>query len=333
MKPEPGLAHRALWPVVDGLRALGHDTDAILRHANLTVDFDDPDRRIPHAAAVALWDRAVAVTGDPDIGMHVAERASLASFDIHAYLMRASTTIEEAYRRMCRYQRLIHDVNVVDLSIRGDSAKLKHCLPGGRTAPRQTAEFLLTAWVRIGRELTGIAWTPLEARFAHPAPEVTAEHARVFGSAVRFRCGENALVFPAGLLGLPCREADPGLAAVLTRQADATLKTLPEVTTWSGRLRAALAEELDGGNPSIANVAAKLATSPRTLQRGLANEGTTFGEVLEALRFELAKNYLADARLPVARIAFLLGYSEAASFHRMFRRFSGRTPASFRRSG
>jgi AraC-like DNA-binding protein len=70
--------------------------------------------------------------------------------------------------------------------------------------------------------------------------------------------------------------------------------------------------------------------SVRTLTRLLAAEGTTYRELLETLRRDLAGRYLAGDALSVSEISFLLGFAELSSFHRAFKRWTGRTPAEFR---
>src|SRR5262249_55542390 len=115
---------------------------------------------VPTTVAMTLLNHAVAQTGDANLGLHLAERAELSSFDVHFYAMASSSTLGAAYERLCRYQRLIHETSRVELGMDEDRAKLRHTLVGGAAAPRQTAEFLLTAWVRAGRIVTGVEWKP-----------------------------------------------------------------------------------------------------------------------------------------------------------------------------
>ena len=87
---------------------------------------------------------------------------------------------------------------------------------------------------------------------------------------------------------------------------------------------------MPSGAPTEENVARGLALSQRTLQRRLAAVGTTYGDVLDRMRHELALHHLRDAQLQISEIAYLLGFAEAASFNRAFRRWTGRTPSEYR---
>jgi hypothetical protein len=217
---EPRLTVRAITPLVSGLRECGHDAAPILAAVGIDdATLDDPDGRVATSVAMALLARAVEHTGDANLGLHLAERAALGSFDVHFYAMASSPTLGAAYECLCRYQRLIHETNRVDLEIRENSVVLRHQMSGGGAAPRQSAEFLLTAWVRAGRVVTGVDWAPEEVHFAHPAPPDCSEHVRFFRSDVRFAMAANALVFPARLLDTPCTRADPALVGVLDRYA------------------------------------------------------------------------------------------------------------------
>jgi AraC-like DNA-binding protein len=323
------LTARALRPVISGLTTLGYDPIPFLQTQGIGRDMLlEPDATVPMSACVGLLADGVRASGDDNLGLHVAEHAELGSFDVHFYAMVSSPTLGAALERVCRYQRLIHETSQVRLEQSGDCALLSHRLPGGMAAPRQTAELLLAAWVRAGRVATRTQWSPAEVRFAHPAPRDAREHERFFGAPVRFATGENVLVLPATLLDLPCG-ADPSLLSLLDRYAADRLGG-PSRTTLADRTRAVLSGELQAGHVTAHGVAARLGVSVRTLHRSLAGEGTSFRRLLDQLRLDIARRHLADDRMSVAEVAFLVGFSEMSAFHRAFKRWTGRTPVAFR---
>lgn len=326
----PGLAARAVRPVLEGLKALGADVPSLLREAGMAPLPADLDAPVPHGSMMALWDAAARI--DPAVGLHVAAAAPLSAFDVHAYALFSSPTLGDAYRRASRYQRLVHDVTELTLD-EGDPAVLRHALPGGRPVARQAAEFLLAVYVRLGRVAVGRDWSPVEVRFAHAAPASGAELRRFFASPVRFDAGENAIFLSSALLDTPSVRADPALLAILDRYAADLLAKRPEDASTSGRVRAHLRDALANGDPSSFGAARALGTSVRTLGRRLAAEGTTFGDVLDRFRRERAVALLADDRNGVAEVAFLLGFAELSSFYRAFRRWTGSTPAVYRKRG
>ena len=329
---EPRLTVRALRPLMSGLMTLGYDPVPFLHTRGIDSKMLlDPDATVPMSACVGLLADGVRATGDDNLGLHVAEHAELGSFDVHFYAMVSSPTLGAAFERVCRYQRLIHETSQVRLEKSGDRALLSHRLPGGMAAPRQTAELLLAAWVRAGRVATRTKWSPAEVRFAHRAPRDCGEHARFFGGPLRFATGENALVLPTALLDLPCRRTDPLRRRRCWIGYAADWLSAPRPATLAERARAALSEDLQVGNVTARVSAARLAASVRTLHRALAAEGTSYRRLLDQLRLDIAERHLRDDRMSVAEVGVLpLGFSEISAFHRAFKRWTGRTPVTFR---
>src|SRR5262249_61353235 len=105
-------------------------TQGIDRHTLL-----DHDATVPMSACVGLLADAVRITGDDNLGLHIAEQAELGSFDVHFYAMVSSPTLGAAFERLCRYQRLIHETSQVRLQKSGDRVALSHRLAGAMAAP------------------------------------------------------------------------------------------------------------------------------------------------------------------------------------------------------
>jgi AraC-like DNA-binding protein len=149
---------------------------------------------------------------------------------------------------------------------------------------------------------------------------------------VQFGCARTELVFDARLLDLPVPKADPALAALLQRNAQALLGPAIADCTFAGEIRRVLSKVSAPGDLQLAVVARKVGTSARTLQRRLAEEGSSFHELVRETRSTLAKNYLRKGELAICEIAYLLGFSQPSAFHRAFQRWTGMTPRTFRNS-
>jgi AraC-like DNA-binding protein len=185
--------------------------------------------------------------------------------------------------------------------------------------------------VLLGRLVTGQHWVPLEVAFEHAAPSRTTEHLRVFGVVPRFGAPETVVVLPSEVLRLPVRTGGSSLGSYLEAYARELLGRLPEHdATATAQVQRAIAVAVAHGVPDIDSVAGRLGTTARTLQRRLKDEGTTFAELTDAVRRSAAERYLADGRLPLAEIAFLLGFQDPSNFHKAFRRWTGNTPAAYR---
>jgi len=126
--------------------------------------------------------------------------------------------------------------------------------------------------------------------------------------------------------------ADADLVGYLDDHAESVLRGLVGSGSVTERVRAAVWTDLSHGPPTLGAVANALGMRPRTLQRQLGNEGTSFSAVVDTIRQEMAKACLGDRSLSIDEIAFLLGYADTASFRRSFKRWTGKTPQLFRRS-
>jgi AraC-like DNA-binding protein len=141
--------------------------------------------------------------------------------------------------------------------------------------------------------------------------------------------GETEGRFRAERVSLAHRPDDvPEMERV--RQANEMIARLPVMSAVALEVRRVLASRVAGGDTRIGSVAKALMKSARSLQRQLAAEGLTYQELVDATRKEAAERYLADSPLPIAEVAYLLGYSEPAAFHRAFQRWNGETPRAFR---
>jgi AraC-like DNA-binding protein len=323
---------RSVRPVVERLRRLGLDVEAGVAGAGGDpTALADAEARIPHLAALALWDGAARQSGDDAFGIHVAEDIRSGAFDVLDYAIRASATLGRGLDCLVRYHRLLHDAAVVLLRVEGDAAWLEHGLPPeAPPLPRHVAEYIVAGWLVVARQATGIDLAPVEVSFRHPSPPDLTEHHRLFRAPVRFARGRNGLKLPRTLLDAPHVRSDAGLHAVLEQYVRELLGRLPATTGLGQRVRHVIAADLSAGVDADA-VARKLHMSRRTLHRGLVGEGTTFKKVVDELRRELATRYLTERDMAIAEIAFLLGFSEASAFHRAFKRWCGSTPADYRK--
>ncbi len=328
-----GVSTRMLRPVIQRLIAVGVPVDPVLRQVGLEAAvLKDRDARIPHSVVIHLWQAAAAASGDYAFGLHTAETLNFSLFEVQAYAVLSSATLQEGIERACRYQRLQHDATRIALDLDAGGGEVTHSVPGGRMLPRHPAEFFAAVFVRMARHASGRAVVPLAVRFAHAPPVSLVEHLRIFGVAPEF--GHLGFSFSVRFshedLSAPLLNADPTLQALLDRHAADLLAALPKVSSFSEQVRSVIAKELVSGNPSLESIADKLGMSSRSISRRLFDEGTSHRALLDDVRQELAGRYLSEQNLAVGEVAFLLGFSEPSAFHRAFKRWYGVTPAAYR---
>jgi len=224
-------------------------------------------------------------------------------------------------------------VRTSQLVLDDDEATIVHDTRGGPALPRHAAEFTWAWLVLMARRVTGASIVPLRAAFGHAAPAQLGEHQRLLGVRPRFGVEVPQLTLARADLLRPSVRADEALAEILDSHAQALLARLPTAPELLAQVRAAAQAELARGVLTVAAVARRLGLAPRTLQRRLAEEhDTSFQNVADEVRAELARRWLGDPALSVAEVAFALGFADQSAFHRAFVRWTGVTPGQFRRA-
>ena len=238
---------------------------------------------------------------------------------------------------MARYISVAHeglDSSCVDR----DGLKVRISYVGvPRHADRQQMEALVTAVIRIGRQLTGHRLRPIRIALAHPRSAASAEFETFLGLPIDFGAEADKIAFSAAARNLPVVSADPYLNGCLVNYWETALSRR---SSRQNSIRAAVENAilpllplLPHGKARIGKVADELGVSSRTLSRRLAAEGVTFAQVFDEMRADLAEGYLSDRSLSIIHIAWLLGFQEASAFTHAYKRWTGKPPTDQRRSG
>jgi hypothetical protein len=255
-----------------------------------------------------LFLAALHLTGDPAFGLRMGEQTSIGAFGVPAYMSLHAGTLFEAADVLFRYHRIIADCPAPCFTEEGDRLVLVYNYV--RTTPtsnRIRAEYGLGILLRIARTLLGSDLAVDEVRFEHPAPPYADEYRRLFGERVVFDHPHTALVH-SRLTDRPLLFSDPLLFATLRKQADADLREASTAATYRERVRAAIVGGYAEHEPTM----------------------DTIGAVSDEAMGQVACDILDEPHTTLQEAAYRLGFSEASSFHRAFKRWTGTTPSAYR---
>lgn len=313
------------------LIARGVDADALMGEAGLdTRAVADPNARYPVAATTRLWHLAVRATDDPALGLAVSRQVNQTTFHALGYTLMASSTLAEAFRRLVRYFRVVTDAADLAFEATVEGYRFRVDVDGVEPRPAdQSIDAFLAVNVRMCRRLYGPELAPIGIRLQRPAPADPAPWREALRAPIEFAADVNVVDFPRQPFETPLETANPELAR-LNEQALASHLARIQRPSVSERAHAAIVDILPNGAPTQAQVAALLHMSLRNLQRKLAAEDTTYQALLDRTRRDLARTYLADPRYSIDEITYLLGFAEASSFARAFKRWTGVPPTVFR---
>jgi AraC-like DNA-binding protein len=331
-KASPSIAATSTLAMVRTAEARGVRTADVLEGARLTREYlEDPDARIPAPTVLAVWGALRERTGDPALQLAAPTALPFGAYRVIDYLVAASATVGDGIRRFARFFGLIADA--VTLSTHRD--KEGYCLrlatAEGEPVPPVYVDYVFAALVsRIRMRIRpGLRVRAVELR--RPAPPDAGPYAKTFRAPVRFGCRADRLCFSGKEWDSPTEGGDAALARLLEDHARILAQRIPHAAPGFGaEVQKTIASGLPEGG-TAEDVARALHVSVRSLQRKLVASGTTFKEVSDRVRGQLAEEYLADPKVSIAEVAFLLGFSEQSSFNRAFRRWTGESPGRWRR--
>jgi len=311
-------------------QAVGLNTQPLLRSVGLTRTLlADPEQRIPAQAAVQLLERAAEASGCPQFGLRMAESRQLSDFGAVSLLISHQPTLRAALATIVQYRHLLNDTIALQLEDAGHLVVIREEVVASALS-RQATELALGVLFRLCVALMGRHWAPVGVHFSHEAPADLALHKRLFACHLEFGSEFNGIVCRAVDLDAPNPGADPAMA----RYAQRFLDSMPQINGPSVVLdvRKAIYLMLPSGRASSAYVAQGLGLSVRTLQRQLDMAGTSFTDVLNDIRRELAQRYAANPKYTLVRVSELLGYSTPSSFTRWFDAQFGCSPQRWRQA-
>ena len=310
---------------LDGLGRLGHNVDALRAAARLGHgDLENPDARVPCDAYGAVLTGAQHERFTPNLALELARVTPLGAWPLIDYLVVTADTVEAGVRQLARYVRITGAPFSIEVRDEVEPIRIELTTLAAPFAIEFDAALIV---LRFREETQGVFAASLS--FTHTLDDAAA-FARVLGCPVTSNAPWSGLSVPLQTWRLPLRRRDPILRQVLEGHANEILARLPARTGLALEVQRALTSRVAGGDTRIESIGRQFGMSARTLQRRLADEGISYQKMLDDARKAAAGRYLAESTLAIGEIAYLLGYSESAPFHRAFKRWYGVTPEAFR---
>jgi AraC-like DNA-binding protein len=317
---------QAAHPSVDGpglLRSVGVDPDAPF----------DVTEMITAEAYFDLLERVAASMDDAhELPVRVGPLMRPEDYGALGLAWKSAPTVRQSLERVERYARLwTGNMGYEIQEDEGGALFLLHRHAARTLGVRLSNESTVASATSLIRQTSSAAFRPRAVYFRHPAPPVTIAHERYFGCPVHFEADVDALSIADEALAQPNRLGDDGISAFLLSHLDREIEALGDEGLVEDLVRRVVSRTLADGVPKMAAVARRLAMSERTLHRRLAERGASFKAVVDATRQELGQNLLRQSRYTLSDVAFLTGFSDQSAFQRAFKRWTGTTPAAYRK--
>lgn len=311
------------------LRDLGVNPANVLRRANLPHDLlQQPSVRLPSQDYYRFWDGIEAESGDPLFPIRLSQSIRGESFSPLLFAALCSPNLLVAVQRLARYKVLVGPMRLEITEVAGGVSLKLLWLDAPLIPPASLVLSELLFCVMLARMGTREPIYPEEV-VVPVLPEPVAPYETLMGTPLR-QGTDPRLVFSVADVRRPFLTSNDSLWSIFEPGLRQRMAELDHTASTTQRVRATLLEGLPSGLVSIESVAHKLGVSKRTLQRRIETEGSSFQQILQQTRHDLAQHYLKATALSMAEIAFLLGFDEPNSFYRAFRSWSGTTPNGLR---
>lgn len=318
--------------IVRALDARGIDGARLAAAAGLEVEtIAGAETRSPLTATSHLWRLALDATEDPCFGLFVSRFVTYTTFHALGAAVLASATVKEAFTRLVRYSRVVSDAGTFRLEDLRDRYRVVLDVARGPHRPVDAAiDAFVSLQLRVVRTLLDRRdVNPLAVALERQEPAPSEPFRRFFRAPIVFGAPANTMDFARTDVERPLAAGSADLARRFDEVLARYLARFDRQAIAS-RVRTMVVERLPDGEPTQEAVGRALGMSARTLQRRLAGDGTSFHDLLNATRQELAGAYLAEG-WSVTEIAFTLGFADASSFSRAYRRWTGHPPTALAR--
>ncbi len=324
--------------------ARGLDGHALLATSGATskAELAVPGAHIAAEGLFALYAQVMRALDDPAVPFALARASKMEDLDVMGFAVITANNGHEAIQRAVRYSRLLTNSarwealapSLGGAAGAGTSGEVYGIIRFHRDlAPtlgvRAANEAALAEFVGGTRQLHPEVKLPMRVRFRHPAPPDTRPHREFFGCPVEFDAPYNEFELSSEIYHKRLTN-NPALSEFFARHAEELLRTNDVDDTVQARVRHEIVEALPGGDLTLSRIAKRLALSERSLRRYLRAEQTSFSQLVADVRYDQARTLLRAPRVSLDQTAYLLGFSNASTFSRAFKKWSGRAPSEYR---
>jgi AraC-like DNA-binding protein len=323
---------KALPPALRAMRAMGYEAPDCLDGTGINeVQLVTGEAPFTLRQELRFHRNLLALTDDPLLGLSIGEAYTLETYGLFGYAFMSAPTLRQAMTVTANYGPLTYTLFRIRFDVAGNVARLQF-LPAD-PIPEDLLPFYadrdLSAARYGGTNVLGRDFGIDEVWLPHDGQGFRQRYRDYFACDVTFGASCAALLFGADKLDAPLPLADPETSSLCQQQCQMLLARLSQRSGLAERVREIIVGR-PGYFPDIDAVAERLSMTTRTLRRHLANEKSSYQQILTEVREGLALEYLSSSSLPIEEIASLLGYSAPGNFTNAFKRWRGCSPREYR---
>ncbi|MCA6100523.1 AraC family transcriptional regulator [Bradyrhizobium australafricanum] len=294
---------------------------------------EDARARISHRQRLAIYRNAKRLAKRSDVGLLAGARQRISDYGIYGYALISSRTFGDALLFSLNHITMAGPaVRQISFRIDGSTAILRsHGLDTLGDLLPFAAEFWRSSMTALFSRVLEAPFPSKRMLFPFAAPVHWRNYERVFNCPIDFSSDRMEWHFDANVLDLPCPNANPITAEICQQVCDVLMTERPGESELVRKIRSACLNR-QNRFPTAANIASDLGLSLRTFHRKLALEGLSYQSIVDDMRQSLATEFLENTNMGIDQIAERVGFADAASFRKAFRKWTNRSPTDFRHS-
>lgn len=316
--------------LIDMAEKLGCDRTQLLSGTDLaTMGISSIGARVSDNDFSQLVNNALTLTGDATLGLKLGMQLNLSAHAMLGQVFMTCRDLEQVLEVFLKYYHLLAPSLTLEYENQGRWCVLTALDNSYPTSATFSHELLFATILNTLRGLLNMPQLELKIEAPYPAPEHASAYREVFGEQVRFDAPLGRVIFDSALLTTPLPSSNEALRGLYEQECTRLLADLAEEQSVSQQTLQLL-RKLEGQYPQMPKLANMLHLSPRTYRRRLTLERASYQDLLDKVRAEHATRYLLNTRLPIATIAYQVGFNDASNFRRAYAKWTGRSPREAR---
>ena len=315
------------------LKAEGVKAEDVFSDAGLTLSeqVKNPGGRIPIQNMTRLWEAAVQSTGNPAFGLKVSEHVHAMHFKALGMLTVTSESVAQAFEKIISYHALISDSVIINLQYQPDVIGFSINENEGVEISHSAIDAFFSVILKYCQNMMGNMKVVRKVDLKRSSPSSQRPWSDFYDCPVLFGQSSNVLWLDRALLERPSIHYDEKMAVANENAVKDYLKSM-NADTWGHKCKLNIQFSAENETPTLTILAKQFNLSERTLARKLKDEGTSFSQILQEKKQEIACYYLKETDDSIVNIALNLGFKDTSNFNRAFQRWFNMTPSQYRQS-